>query len=295
MGTDKVEATEKPENKSFQVTVGDKSVELMLRFPKASDIREADKIRSKAYHEAYLKEKMPLAITAREEAMRRGIWDEEKQKQLRDAQTELNKCEETLTKSRHLKIGGPGDMSPDTMFQIALKCQELRNRILDLRTVFADVERNTVEGYSENERQNYLIYALTVYKDSGERFFSSFDDFKNSTVSTEENQDKFTAATMAYMTYQARILGDYQKNLSDTPENKFLHRFKFVDDQGRFLKEGKLVNVGGELVNEDGIPLSEVKKPEPPKPFLDNEGKPILDEDYQKELAAYEAQNPKTE
>lgn len=280
------------ETEAFKVKVGDKEVELILRSPKPEDVREADKIRSKAYTEAYLKDKMPLAVTAREEAMRRGIWDETKQKELRDAQAELVKCEEILTKSRNLKLGGPGNMDPNTMFQIAIKTQDLRNKIIELRTLFADVEKNTVEGYSENERQNYLLYATTVYKDSGERFFSSFEDFKNSTVFTEENKEKCAVATLAYMQYQYRLIGDYQKNLNETPENKFLKRFKFVDDQGRFLKEGKLVNMGGDPVNEDGIPLNKITKPEPPKPFLDDNGNPILDEEYQRELDLFNKENP---
>lgn len=276
------------EMETFKATINGQEVELSIKPASPDDVMEAEKIRAKAFNQAFLVDKMPLAIKAREEAMKQGIWNEDKQKELSLAQTELIRLENVLNKDRNLKMGGPGIDDENTMFRIALKCQELRDKIINLRTVFADIEKNTAEGYAENERQNYILYATTVYKDSRKRFFDSFEDFKRATVFTEENKEKCAIATIAYYNYRANLLDDYQKNLGGTAENKFLKRFKFVDEKGRFLnKEGKFVNVGGELVNEDGVPLTQVTPPEKPKPYLDDNGNPIIDEEYKKELEAY--------
>jgi len=81
---------------------------------------------------------------------------------------------------------------------------------------------------------------------------------------------------------------DYEKRL---PENEFLKKYKFVDDQlnyidkkgrrvdsegrlvnedGRYINEdGKLVDIEGNLVDEEGNYIVEFT------PFLDDEGKPI--------------------
>jgi hypothetical protein len=279
---------------TFKVLVGGKEVELSLRNPKGEDVREADKIKSIAYNDALYNQKMPLASQAREEAIKRKIWNEEKQLQLMNYEKELIESERLLTKDRTLKLGGPGNDDPNTMFNIALKCQELREKIARLKTIFSEMESKTVEGYSENERLNYLIYATTVYKDSGTRFFESFDDFKNATFYTEDNSEKNNVAIMAYAQYQLKLFGEYQKSADTNPENKFLKRFKFVDDKGRFLnKDGKLVNLSGQVVDEDGNLLNIKVEEEEPKPYLDDEGKPILDEEYLKELEEYNKRNKK--
>ena len=276
----------------FKIKYQGREFDILVRDPKPSDIREADKARSRAHKEAFLVEKLPLAITAREEAINRGLWNEDKQRKLLDAQTELIRCENLINKDRDLKLGGPGNTDENTMFRIALKCQDLRDQIINLRTIFAEVEKDTVERYSEDERFNYLLYATTVYKDSDKRFFDSFDDFKNAVVFTEENKEKCGVANLAYMHYQMKLIGNYDKSLDDTPDKKFLKRFKFIDEKGRFLnKEGRLVNLGGELVDEVGVAESDKKPVEPPKPFLDDEGQPIIDDAYKAELDAFNEAN----
>lgn len=273
---------------TFKVKFNGNEIELFLRSPKSEDVREADKIKSIAYNDALYNQKMPLASQAREEAIKRKIWNEDKQLELFNLEKELDESEKLLTKDRTLRLGGPGDDDPNTMFNIALKCQSLREKIAKLKTIFSEMESQTVEGYAENERLNYLIYATTVYKDSGKRFFESFDDFKNSTFYTEENAEKNTIALMAYAQYQIKLFGEFQKSVDNNPENKFLKRFKFVDEKGRFLnKDGKFVNLGGELVDENGELLNNKIDEEEPKPYIDNDGNPIIDEEYKKELEEY--------
>jgi len=277
---------------SFKVMIGGVEKEVLVREPKASEIKEATKIRAKAYWKA-LQDKLPLANDAAK-LLQESSWDEKKAAELRDLRAELAKNEDILTnpkKRESFKLGGPTDKSEGTMFRAAMRCIELRAKILSLNTVFAEAQQNTVEGYSENERLNYLLYATTVYKDSGERVFSSYEDFDASTVLTEENAEKYVVVTRAFLSYQMKVLGDYQKSTDTNPENAFFKRFNFIDKEGRFInKDGNPINSDGELLGEDGELLSKPKELIKPVPFLDNEGNPILDEGYKEELAKYEAE-----
>jgi len=98
------------------------------------------------------------------------------------------------------------------------------------------------------------------------------------------------ASNLAMMLYG--IDPDYEKRL---PENEFLKKYKFVDNElnfidkqgrrvdsegrlvnedGRYInEEGKLVDVDGNLVDEDGNYIVDFT------PFLDESGKPIKEEE----------------
>lgn len=267
---------------TFKAMFDGKEREFGVRSATSKDIKEANKIRSIAYWKA-VKDGLPMANDAIKMSQKTS-WTPEKAQEFRDLQKELAECEEILSKKRDLKLGGPSDKDPNTMFRVALKCFDLRNKVSELNMAFADAQQNTVEGYSENERLNYIVYATTVYKDSGERVFPSYDDFDNSTVLSEENSEKYMIATLAFAAYQSKLLEGYQKSVDSNPENTFLKRFKFINQNGEFIdKEGKLIDSNGGSVTTEEPKLVE------PKPFLDNDGKPIEDEEYKKELEEYKA------
>lgn len=274
---------------TFKTKVGGVEREIMVREPKHQEVKEANKVRAKAYFKA-MKDGLPLAKEAME-LMQKASWDIKKSEELNALRSELIQNEEILTKKRNLKLGGPGEKSEETMFRVAMKCMDIRSKILNLNTTFAEAQQNTVEGYAENERLNYILYATTVYKDSGERVFSSYEDFDTSTVLTDETTEKYLVATLAFRAYQNKVVGDYQKIMESNPENAFFKRFKFVNEEGQFInKEGKPINSNGEPLDKNGDVIPE-KPPviDKPIPFLDNEGNPILDKEYEEELAKYEA------
>jgi hypothetical protein len=99
--------------------------------------------------------------------------------------------------------------------------------------------------------------------------------------------------TLASMVYG--LDNDFEKTL---PENKFLHKYKFVDEKLRLVdKQGRLIDAEGRLIDDKGRYIDEAgnyvdkfgnkvdKDGEylfESKPFLDEEGNPIvLDEDSQ--------------
>lgn len=301
IGEFEMSKVEKKVKNTFSLTIKDKETEFMVRSPKAAELREADIIRSQYYNEG-LKKGLMLAMKARDYAKQQNLWSDEKQAELNDAEKQLREYEYEIKTKRSLPLGAPGKLE-GTMFGLALEIMKLRTKIINLRTIFADMEANTVEGYAENARKNYLLYVTTVYSDTGERVFGSFDDFLNSLNLTEENVDKYTIAWAAYTCYQNGLLHAYNINVQDYPENQFLSRFKFLDDKGRLInKQGEFVNENGERVDENGLPINEqghlidINKreltkdgefDEEPKPFKDENGVPIIDDQYKKELETY--------
>lgn len=274
---------------TFKASVGGVEREILVREPKAEEIKESAKVRSKAFFKAIQDGLMFSKDTM--ELIRKTALTPEKSKEMTDLYKELAEKEEILTKKRNLKLGGPDNSDENTMFRVAMRCLDIRNKLTDLNTPFAEAQQNSVEGMAENERLNYLLYATTVYKDSGERVFSSYEDFDKSTVRTSQNEEKYIIATRAMVIYQMKLLNDFQKGIDSNPENAFFKRFKFINEKGRFInKDGKLVNSAGEFLDEDGN-LKDEQKPviEKPAPFLDNDGNPIEDEEYKAELAKYEA------
>lgn len=301
IGELKMAKVEKKVKNTFSLNIKDKETEFMVRSPKSSELREADIIRAQYYNDG-LKKGLMLAMKAREYAKQQNLWDDEKQKELNDAEKQLRDYEYEIKTKRSLPLGGPGKLE-GTMFGIALKIMVLRTKIINLRTIFADMESNTVEGHAENARKNYLLYVTTVYSDTGERVFESFDDFLNSLNLTEDNVDKYTIAWASYTCYQNALLNAYNINVKDYPENQFLSRFKFIDDKGRLLnKQGEFVNEFGAKVDDNGLLINdqgnlidinkrELTKDgefdEEPKPFKDENGDNIIDDQYKKELESY--------
>ena len=95
------------------------------------------------------------------------------------------------------------------------------------------------------------------------------------------------AQNLANMLYG--LDNDYESNL---PENKFLKKYKFVDDKLRLIdKKGRLIDAEGRLVDEDGRYIDDagnfvdrygnrVSKDGDymveAEPFLDDNGKPVI-------------------
>jgi hypothetical protein len=125
-----------------------------------------------------------------------------------------------------------------------------------------------------------------VYKDNDNKYFKSLEDYLNK---ADDPVALLGAQNLANMIYG--LDNNFEKNL---PENKFLHKYKFVDDKLRLIdKRGRLVDQDGRLVDEEGRFIDEEgnfvdkegNRVDPKgeylfeaEPFLDDEGKPILPE-----------------
>lgn len=265
--------------KTFEVEIDNKKISLAIRSPSLQDQREATKIYNTAFSDA-LKAKAVVRAKLDDLLVEQGLWDAKKQKQFTDIQSAILDGEKKLAK---------GGIGLSEAKKIALEMKKQREELRDLISVKTSLDTHTAEGQADNARFNYLVSVCTVYNDSKKPYFNNYDDYLNR---ASEPAAILAAQNMANMLYG--LDNDYENKL---PENKFLADYKFVDNKlrlvdkqgrlidsegrlidesGRFINEnGEFVDKDGNVVNKDGEYIVEFK------PFLDDDGKPIIQEKVQ--------------
>jgi hypothetical protein len=160
----------------------------------------------------------------------------------------------------------------------------VRDEIRDLISVRTSLDNHSAEGQADNARFNYLVSVCVVYNDTKEPYFKNMEDYLNRAT---DPVALIGAQNLANMLYG--LDNDYESNL---PENKFLKKFKFVDDKLRLIdKKGRLIDSEGRLVDDQGRFIDDqgnfVDKYGnrvdidgeyivEPQPFLDENGNPIV-------------------
>jgi hypothetical protein len=267
-----------PDNKrTFKVTLDTKEVELAVLRPTIKQKQEGQKVYNKAFRDAV--ESGGILRAKVENVMReQKLWDDTKQKQLRELQEKIAESE------RRIKSGG---IKLSEAREIALQMRKYRAELRTLNSDRIGLDNNTAEGQADNAQFNFFVSACTVFNDTGKQYFKSYEDFLSKEVDPAIGP---AASNLAMMLYG--IDPDYEKRL---PENEFLKKYKFVDNElnfidkqgrrvdsegrlvnedGRYInEEGKLVDVDGNLVDEDGNYIVDFT------PFLDESGKPIKEEE----------------
>lgn len=260
--------------KTFTADVNGKNATFLVRSPALQDQREATKVYNQTFSEA-LKARAVVRAKLDDVLMEQGLWDVNKQAQFTKYQSDILEGERKLAK---------GGIPLNEAKQIALNMRKTRSDLRDLIAVKTNLDTHTAEGQADNARFNYLVSACTVYNDSKEPYFKGYEDYLN----RSSDPIAITAAQhLASMLYG--LDDDYETKL---PENKFLKQYKFVDDQLRLVnKEGKLVDEKGRLIDENGRFINETGQFVDKdgnlvdvdgdyvvefKPFLDDEGKPVV-------------------
>jgi len=259
---------------SFNVSIDGKEVEFLIRSPSLNDQREAQKIYNQAFSDAV---KSGCIVRGRLDDLlkEQGLWDDAKQAKLNTIQQGLLDNEKALAK---------GGISLNAAKSIAIQMKTLRDDLRDLISVRTNLDNHTGEGQADNARFNYLVSSCLVYKDSKKPYFSNYEDYLNRASESVAIRGAQVLANMLY-----GLDNDYEKKL---PENKFLLKYKLVNDDLRFInKEGKLVDSEGRLVDEFGRYINAegkyVDKNGVPvdaqgdylvdfQPFTDDDGKPIV-------------------
>lgn len=259
--------------RTFTNKIDDKEVTFLVRSPNLQDQKEATKVYNLAFSEA-LKAKAVVRAKLDDLLTEQGLWDDGKQNKFNQLQTEILSSEKKLAKG-----GIPLSEAKD----IALNMKRLREELRELISVKTNLDTHTAEGQADNARFNYLVSACTVYNDTKEPYFKSYEDYNNR---SSDIVAILAAQQLAGMLYG--LDNDYESKL---PENKFLKNYKFIDDKlrlinkdgklvdgegrlvdenGRFINEkGEFVDKNGNLVNRDGDYVVEFS------PFLDEDGKPV--------------------
>ena len=168
---------------------------------------------------------------------------------------------------------------------VAIKMKKDRADLRDLISVKTNLDTHTAEGQADNARFNYLVSCCLVYSDTKEPYFKGYQDYLNK---ASDPVSILAAQHLASMIYG--LESDYEEKL---PENKFLVRYKFVNEKLKLInKNGKLVDEEGKLVDENGRFINDsgefIDKEGNVvdvrgdylfefQPFLDDQGKPIVE------------------
>lgn len=259
---------------SFTVSVKGKDTEFLIKSPSLSDQREGQKIYNQAFSDA-VKSGCIVRGRLNDLLKEQGLWDDQKEQRMNTIQQKLIDKEKDLAK---------GGISLKAAKQIALDMKGLREDLRDLISVRTNLDNHTAEGQADNARFNYLVSACLVYKDSKKPYFNGYEDYLNRASELVAIRGAQILANMLY-----GLENDYEKKL---PENKFLVKYKLVDDKLRLVnKDGKLVDAEGRLIDENGRYINEEGKYVDIngnlvddtgeyivdfKPFLDDDGKPIV-------------------
>lgn len=267
--------------KTFKATVDNVEKEFLVKTPSLTDQREAQKVYNQAFTDA-VKSKSVVRAKLDDLLQDQGLWNDEKQAKFTSLQKELLDGEKRLAK---------GGFSLNEAKDLAIKMKAIRDEIRDLISVRTSLDNHSAEGQADNARFNYLVSVCVVYNDTKQPYFNSMEDYLNRAT---DNVAILGAQALANMMYG--LDNDYEAGL---PENKFLKKYKFVDDKLRLIDkkgrlidaEGRLIDEGGRFidesgnfidkygnrVNEDGDYVVE------PQPFLDDDGKPIVLEEEKKD------------
>jgi hypothetical protein len=279
-------------SKNFTATVDGKNIELTVRTPSLQDQREGQKVYNQAFTDA-IKSKSVVRAKLDDLLQEQGLWNDEKQAKFTSLQKELLDGEKRLAK------GGFGIKEAKSL---ALKMRNVRDEIRDLISVRTSLDNHSAEGQADNARFNYLVSVCVVYKDTNEPYFKSLEEYLNSADNPVAMLGAQTLATMVY-----GLDNNFEKTL---PENKFLQKYKFVDEKLRLIdKQGRLTDAEGRLIDEKGRYIDEqgnyvdkfgnkVDKDGEylidAEPFLDEDGKQIILEENKAQAKEEVKQNETT-
>jgi len=227
--------TDKQERIIESVDKENNPVKILLKMPTAQEYRDSQVEYNKAFRRA-LDSGALLRQKLSDYMVEQGIWNEEKQKANDRYVDEISTMEERL-KTGGIKLSEAKDLA-----------LQLRDKRLEFRDFLAErntMDQNSAEGQADNARFSELVRLCMLNPANKVPYFNSQADYD---ASADQPWVIEAAGELAGMIYG--LDPDYDNKLE---ENKFLKEFNFVDEDLRFVNdEGHLVDSDGRLVNEDG-------------------------------------------
>lgn len=233
---------------SFQKNIvkenGDE-VTIVIRRPTNQQLKDADIQKAKVWNKAF-KEGVMTKSEVEKLMIQRGTWGSEKSGRERQLTQEIIELERLLYR-------GDGKSKPKLSDGRKLAV-EMKNKRMELRDLISErisMDENTAESLADNARFDYLVYACSYNGDTGERLFSSYEDYNSKGTTIEA----ITAAQLlAKMVYN--LDEDFESKL---PENEFLKKFNLLDEEGNLVdpKTKNLVDANGRRVSKDGFYVDE--------------------------------------
>ena len=190
-----------------------------VRRPKVDEIRKANEFRSKSFNEALQRGDM-LREQLESELRKRKLWSDSREEEYQSLRQSI------LDGEYKLKKGG---IRLANAKKVALEMSEARTKMITLLSSRTDLDSNTCEGKADAARFNYLFACCLVYDDTDESYFANgLDDYLL-------NQDDPVALAGASHFYY--LLSGSDNVDQRLPENQFLKRFNFVDDDFRLIDD----------------------------------------------------------
>jgi len=219
----------------------DKEITLMFKSPDYEDLEEADQIYA-AKASSMILQKGSKKLLSRQELdtflKESKIWTDEDESKIQKLSEEISELLNEIRK---------GGQKASVGRKLCISVYEKRMEIVKISAKRQRFDDITIESFAENERNDYLVYACTYYKDTGTRYWESFEDMKNDKASVIYR----TAFEEVYkLVYD--IKPDFEKNL---PEIKWLQKYGFIDNELRFVDRKT-----GQKVDKSGQPIQETEK-----------------------------------
>ena len=195
-----------------------KRIELAIIRPNQAILNESD-----LHYNVSLNKALRLGSMMKSEAMemieKRGIWTEKDEKKIEEKRIEMMTKEAKLYDKKTTKEAG---------IRIAFEIRELRSELVSIMAKRSQYLYNTAEYYAENIRDQYLAAVCTIVADTGDQYFSDFDDYL---LRSEEQ-----AATDAYRETV------YMMNGFDAMEHNNFVENKYLIDNGKMNESGELIS-----------------------------------------------------
>lgn len=217
-----------------------KEVKLSVRTPVYEDSESADKVYATKVAQLIResgKRKLLLRSELDKFLKETGVWTEEDQKTIDIINADVDAM---LSK---LKRGG---LKLSEGRKIAIDVLDKRKeivRIMNKRQIFDDT---TIEAIAENEKNDFMIFTLTVHAEDGTNYWESFEDMKNDKIS-----DAYSKASVAVMEFVYGINTEFEQRL---PENRWLKKYNFINEKLQYTDRKT-----GEQVDKDGKPLKQIE------------------------------------
>jgi hypothetical protein len=228
---------------SFKINENGNEIELKVKMPSVNDKKEAQKVYNRTFREALANGDL-LRVKLDEELRKQGLWDNQKQIDFDTLTKKIVDGEKTLLQ------GGKILKTLENGRALALEIKKWRRELDKLWSIRTSVDNVTVDAQADNARFNYLVSVCTVYSNNGKPYFKDYNDYL-SKIET-------VVANLAANELFKLMSGDADEYEKKYTENKFLAKWKFIDDKGRLInKDGHLIDQDGRLINEDGYYVKE--------------------------------------
>lgn len=248
-----------------------KTIKLSVRFPLQEDYETSERIYAGKIASLVREsggKRLLLRSQVNDFLKSAGIWSEEDEKQVEKINKEIDAM---LNKLRQ------GGKKASEGRQICIDIMDKRKEVVKINSKKQIFDDTTIESIAENERLDYLIYACTVYAETGNNYWESFEDMKNDKLSQAYQKAMVAAYDVIF-----NVNAEFEKNL---PENKWLIKYNFVDNELNYIDRKT-----GKKVDKNGNPVEQLEKEikrqidnlqgdiKEEQPFVDDEtGQPIVD------------------